>query len=43
MSFFKVLGLNDDELKDVFYNYPKQIIDFSKDKNIIYQGVRLID
>ncbi|MGN1363516.1 MAG: ribonuclease P protein component 3 [Methanobrevibacter sp.] len=43
MSFFKVLGLNDDELKDVFYNYPKQIIDFSKDKNLIYPGVRLID
>lgn len=43
-SFFKVIGLNDDELDDVFYKYPKSLIDFSRDrKNMIYQGVRLLD
>ncbi|MDR2874122.1 MAG: ribonuclease P subunit P30 [Methanobrevibacter sp.] len=44
ISIFKSLGLNNEELDDIFHNYPKNIIDFGYDKkNIIVLGVKEIE
>ena len=42
--FFKSIGFSDKEIYNGFYYYPKQIIDFNKErKNMIIRGVKLID
>ena len=42
--FFKSIGFSDKEIYNGFYYYPKQIIDFNKErKNMIIRGVKLIE
>ena len=42
--FFKSIGFTDREIYNGFYLYPKQILDFNRDrKNMIVQGVKVID
>jgi ribonuclease P/MRP protein subunit RPP1 len=43
-NIFKSLGLNENDLNDIFHNYPKNILDFGYDKeNIIVLGVKEIE
>ncbi len=44
LAFFKSIGFTDNEIYDGFYYYPKQIVDFNKERgNVIVQGVKIID
>ena len=43
-SFFKSIGFTDREIYNGFYYYPKQIIDFNKEReNMIVRGVKVIE
>lgn len=43
-AFFKSIGFTNEEIYNGFYYYPKQIVDFNKErKSIIVKGVKLID
>ena len=43
-SFFKSIGFTDKEIYDGLYYYPKQIIDFNKEReNMIVRGVKVIE
>ena len=43
-SFFKSIGFSDKEIYNGFYYYPKQILDFNKErKDFIVEGVKIID
>ena len=44
VSFFKSIGFSNEEIYNGFYYYPKQIIDFNKErKSMIVKGVKIID
>ena len=44
VTFFKSIGFSDEEIYNGFYYYPKQIVDFNKErKSMIVKGVKLID
>ena len=44
VAFFKSIGFNDEEIYNGFYYYPKQIVDFNKErKSMIVKGVKRID
>ena len=44
VTFFKSIGFSDKEIYNGFYYYPKQILDFNKErKNMIIRGVKVID
>ena len=44
VSFFKSIGFSDKEIYNGFYYYPKQIVDFNKErKDMIIKGVKIID
>ena len=44
MTFFKSIGFTEKEIYNGFYYYPKQILDFNKErKNMIVKGVKVID
>ena len=43
-SFFKSIGFTDREIYNGFYYYPRQIIDFNKEReNMIVRGVKVIE
>ena len=43
-AFFKSIGFTNEEIYNGFYYYPKQIVDFNKErKSMIVKGVKLID
>lgn len=42
-AFFKTIGFSDREIYNGFYYYPKQIIDFNKErKDMVIQGVKVL-
>ncbi|WP_295722008.1 ribonuclease P protein component 3 [uncultured Methanobrevibacter sp.] len=42
-SFFRQLGLSDDELENVFYTTPKSIVDFNEHRReYIFEGVKIV-
>ena len=44
VSFFKSIGFSEKEIYNGFYYYPKQIMDFNKERqNMIVQGVKLVE
>ena len=44
VTFFKSIGFSEEEIYNGFYYYPKQIVDFNKErKSMIVKGVKLID
>lgn len=44
VAFFKAIGFTNEEIYNGFYKYPKEILDFNKDrKNMIIQGVKVVD
>ena len=44
VSFFKSIGFSNEEIYNGFYYYPKQIVDFNKErKSMIVKGVKRID
>ena len=44
VSFFKSIGFTDEEIYNGFYYYPKEILDFNKErKNMIIRGVKVIE
>jgi ribonuclease P/MRP protein subunit RPP1 len=44
VSFFKSIGFSNEEIYNGFYYYPKQIVDFNKErKDMIIKGVKIID
>ena len=44
VSFFKSIGFSSEEIYNGFYYYPKQIVDFNKErKDMIIKGVKIID
>ena len=44
VSFFKSIGFSSEEIYNGFYYYPKQIVDFNKErKDMIIKGVKVID
>lgn len=43
-NFFKVLGLNDQEIKNGLMECPKSIVDFNKNrKNFLFEGVHIVN
>ncbi len=43
VAFFKSIGFTNQEIINGFYNYPKQIIDFNREReNMVVQGVKVI-
>lgn len=43
-SFFKVLGLSDEEIENSFYKTPKSIVDFNKNReNFLFEGVSIVN
>ena len=44
VSFFKSIGFTDKEIYNGFYYYPKQILEFNKEReNMIVRGVKVIE
>lgn len=44
VALFKAIGFTNEEIYNGFYKYPKEILDFNKDrKNMIIQGVKVIE
>ncbi|MEE0925616.1 MAG: ribonuclease P subunit P30, partial [Methanobrevibacter sp.] len=43
VAFFKSIGFTNQEIINGFYHYPKQIIDFNREReNMVVQGVKVI-
>ncbi|WP_297981950.1 ribonuclease P protein component 3 [uncultured Methanobrevibacter sp.] len=43
-AFFKSIGFSQEEIYNGFYYYPKQILDFNKErKNMVVKGVKVIE
>lgn len=44
VALFKAIGFTHEEIYNGFYKYPKEILDFNKDrKNMVIQGVKVIE
>ena len=44
VALFKAIGFTNEEICNGFYKYPKEILDFNKDrKNMIIQGVKVVE
>ena len=44
VALFKAIGFTNEEIYNGFYKYPKEILDFNKDRNnMVIQGVKVIE